>query len=75
MPPDILDYQTSADLVVDEGANVSLRCIARGSPEPSITWKRENGQPIYLHTGESGAYMLFLLTPSPSYSRHDKLLR
>ncbi|XP_063912146.1 lachesin-like [Zophobas morio] len=44
--PDILDFPTSADIVVDEGADVSLRCVARGSPEPSILWKREDGQLI-----------------------------
>ncbi|XP_074027742.1 neurotrimin isoform X2 [Leptinotarsa decemlineata] len=46
VPPDILDYPTSTDMIVDEGSNVSLQCIAKGSPEPAITWKREDGQPI-----------------------------
>ncbi|GJQ77105.1 hypothetical protein Trydic_g23674 [Trypoxylus dichotomus] len=45
--PDIIDYQTSSDLVVQEGSDVSLKCVAKGSPEPSIIWKRENGQAIY----------------------------
>ncbi|XP_045468329.1 lachesin-like isoform X2 [Harmonia axyridis] len=44
--PDILDTRTSPDLIVDEGSNVSLHCSARGSPEPLITWKREDGQMI-----------------------------
>lgn len=44
--PDILDFPTSNDIVVDEGADVSLRCVAKGSPEPSILWKREDGQLI-----------------------------
>ncbi|XP_044756809.1 lachesin-like isoform X2 [Coccinella septempunctata] len=44
--PDILDTRTSPDLIVDEGSNVSLHCSARGSPEPNITWKREDGQMI-----------------------------
>ncbi|CAH0553150.1 unnamed protein product, partial [Brassicogethes aeneus] len=52
VPPDILDYQTSTDLVVREGANVNLRCVARGSPEPSIMWRRESGEAIKLHSGE-----------------------
>nr|CAI5826174.1 unnamed protein product [Callosobruchus analis] len=46
VPPDILDYPTSTDMVVDEGSNVSLKCIAKGSPEPSIIWKREDGELI-----------------------------
>ncbi|KAK9881845.1 hypothetical protein WA026_018032 [Henosepilachna vigintioctopunctata] len=45
--PDIVDTRTSPDLIVDEGTNVSLHCSARGSPEPLITWKREDGQLIH----------------------------
>ncbi|XP_076163350.1 limbic system-associated membrane protein [Ptiloglossa arizonensis] len=52
VPPDILDYQTSTDMVVPEGSNVTLRCAATGSPEPNITWRRENGQLILLGNGE-----------------------
>ncbi|XP_048517452.1 neurotrimin isoform X3 [Dendroctonus ponderosae] len=44
VPPDILDYPTSTDMVVREGSNVSLQCAAAGSPEPTITWRRENGE-------------------------------
>ncbi|XP_050296725.1 lachesin-like isoform X2 [Anthonomus grandis grandis] len=46
VPPDILDFPTSSDMVVREGSNVSLQCAAVGSPEPSITWRRENGEMI-----------------------------
>lgn len=46
VPPDILDYPTSTDMVVREGANVSFYCVAKGSPKPSIMWRRESGQPI-----------------------------
>lgn len=54
VPPDILDYPTSTDMIVREGSNVKLNCVAKGSPEPSITWKREGGEPIQLLTGEEG---------------------
>lgn len=54
VPPDILDYQTSTDMVVTEGSNVTLRCAATGSPEPSITWRREDSQLILLGNGEKG---------------------
>ncbi|KAL4608697.1 neurotrimin-like isoform X3 [Arapaima gigas] len=37
VPPKILHL--SKDLVVNEGANVTLLCLANGKPEPSITWK------------------------------------
>ncbi|CAH2014071.1 unnamed protein product [Acanthoscelides obtectus] len=56
VPPDILDYPTSADMVVDEGSNVSLKCIAKGSPEPSIIWKREDGELIRFSNGTEGGY-------------------
>ncbi|XP_046400342.1 neurotrimin isoform X5 [Ischnura elegans] len=46
VPPDILDYQTSTDMVVREGTNVTLRCAATGSPRPSIVWRREDGEQI-----------------------------
>ncbi|KAL7043431.1 hypothetical protein ACKWTF_001494 [Chironomus riparius] len=46
VPPDILDYPTSTDMVVREGSNVTLKCAARGSPQPNITWRREGGESI-----------------------------
>nr|CAD7591060.1 unnamed protein product [Timema genevievae] len=48
VPPDILDYPTSTDMVVREGTNVTLRCAATGSPPPTITWRREGGDIIHL---------------------------
>ncbi|XP_049301886.1 lachesin-like isoform X2 [Bactrocera dorsalis] len=48
VPPDILDYPTSTDMVIREGANVTLKCAAVGSPTPTITWRREGGEPIPL---------------------------
>ncbi|XP_044726927.1 neurotrimin-like [Chrysoperla carnea] len=51
VPPDILDYPTSTDMVVREGTNVTLRCAATGSPTPNITWRREGGEGIPLATG------------------------
>ncbi|XP_011499406.1 PREDICTED: limbic system-associated membrane protein-like [Ceratosolen solmsi marchali] len=48
VPPDIIDYQTSTDMIVREGTDVTLRCMATGSPAPIINWRREDGQPISL---------------------------
>lgn len=48
VPPDILDYPTSTDMVVREGSNVTLKCAARGSPTPNITWRREGNEPIVI---------------------------
>lgn len=54
VPPDILDYPTSTDMVVREGNNVTLQCVATGFPPPTIVWKREQGEPIVLGNGEEG---------------------
>ncbi|KAK0078897.1 hypothetical protein PV325_001989 [Microctonus aethiopoides] len=48
VPPDILDYPTSTDMVVREGSNVTMRCAATGTPEPTVTWRREAGGMITL---------------------------
>ncbi|XP_037913495.1 neurotrimin isoform X1 [Hermetia illucens] len=52
VPPDILDYPTSTDMVVREGSNVTLRCAATGSPPPTITWRREGSEQITLPSGQ-----------------------
>ncbi|KAF5307285.1 hypothetical protein FQR65_LT07001 [Abscondita terminalis] len=53
--PDILDYATSADMVVQEGFNVTLRCEAKGYPRPHILWKREGGEHFHLRHGQMGS--------------------
>ncbi len=58
VPPDILDNPTSADMVVREGSNVSLRCATSGYPAPNITWKRENGELIPLGNGVEGEFII-----------------
>lgn len=55
VPPDILDYPTSTDMVIREGSNVSMRCAATGSPDPFIAWRREGGEPITLPNGQEVA--------------------
>lgn len=54
MPPDILDYPTSSDMVVREGSNVTLKCAATGSPKPTIVWRREDGDMIPVSGGQEG---------------------
>ncbi|EAT42742.1 AAEL005765-PA [Aedes aegypti] len=54
VPPDILDHQTSQDMTVKEGSNVTLTCAATGVPEPTIVWKRvgiEGTLSIVEHSG------------------------
>lgn len=47
IPPDIVDYQTSHDMSVPEGQNVTLTCTAVGLPEPTIDWRREEKKPLF----------------------------
>ena len=61
VPPDILDYPTSTDMVVREGSNVSLRCEATGSPTPNITWRREDGELINLGNNQEGKLLTSVL--------------
>ncbi|KOC63980.1 Lachesin [Habropoda laboriosa] len=46
VPPSILTKETSTDMVVREGSNVTLTCKASGYPEPYIMWRREDGKNI-----------------------------
>lgn len=74
VPPDILDYPTSTDMVAREGSNVTLRCAAKGTPQPTITWKRESGDYIHLNHGEKGTIVysikrfLIICLPFSCYS-------
>lgn len=54
VPPDILDYPTSSDMVVHEGSNVTLQCAATGYPNPTITWRREDNTNIVISNSLSG---------------------
>lgn len=49
MPPDIDDTETSSDVTVSEGENVTLTCKATGHPSPRILWRREDGDHLQLH--------------------------
>ncbi|XP_022216626.2 neuronal growth regulator 1 isoform X3 [Drosophila obscura] len=46
IPPDIINEETSGDLMVPEGGAAKLVCRARGHPKPRITWRREDGREI-----------------------------
>ncbi|XP_063590575.1 neurotrimin-like isoform X2 [Penaeus indicus] len=51
VPPDIIDEESSSEVTVKEGHDVTLVCRARGSPKPVISWKREDGGRIDLNNG------------------------
>ncbi|KAI9553893.1 hypothetical protein GHT06_019163 [Daphnia sinensis] len=46
VPPTIEDSASSSDVIVREGSDLSLTCQARGSPTPSVKWRREDGRKI-----------------------------
>nr|XP_054932943.1 lachesin-like isoform X2 [Dermacentor andersoni] len=46
VPPDIVGSESSSDVLVREGSNVTIVCRAKGYPTPRITWRREDGTPI-----------------------------
>ena len=52
--PDILYNETSNDTIVAEGASVSLRCEARGFPEPTVEWQREGRRQIVIRSNKEG---------------------
>ncbi|KAG8229139.1 hypothetical protein J437_LFUL009728 [Ladona fulva] len=49
LPPNIDDNLSSSDVIVREGANVTLNCHASGSPPPSVRWKRDDGNKIAIN--------------------------
>lgn len=54
VPPNIDDTATSSDAVAREGANVTLKCTATGSPKPTVKWKRDDNSKISINKTFSG---------------------
>ncbi|XP_076354582.1 lachesin-like isoform X1 [Tachypleus tridentatus] len=46
VPPEIIGAESSSDVMVREGFNVTLTCRSKGYPTPTITWRREDGEPL-----------------------------
>jgi len=67
VPPDILDYPTSSDMVVHEGSNVTLQCAATGYPSPTITWRREDNHNIVISNTLTGKFRLYCLNVEPEH--------
>ncbi|XP_065207681.1 neurotrimin-like isoform X2 [Planococcus citri] len=53
VPPNIDDSLSSSDVIVREGANVTLTCHASGYPQPTIKWRRDDGSNITLNKTHS----------------------
>jgi hypothetical protein len=63
VPARFVEHLTSSDVEAQEDSNVSLRCVAKGSPMPEIKWRREDGQSINMHGGEKGPHFPAALFP------------
>ncbi|XP_063858926.1 lachesin-like isoform X1 [Scylla paramamosain] len=73
VPPDIIDQESSGDLTVREGQDVTLTCRAKGHPAPSITWRREDNQDIILDSTQTGSGLAALDLQSVSNSGMKKI--
>lgn len=72
MPPDIIDQESSGDLTVREGQDVTLTCRAKGHPAPSITWRREDNQDIILDSTQTGKFRNSLAVSLPLLELHQE---
>ena len=43
-------------MVQTEGSNVTLECVASGSPQPAVVWKREDGREIEINKNTTGGW-------------------
>ncbi|XP_076304917.1 lachesin-like [Tachypleus tridentatus] len=46
VPPEIIGPESSTDVLVREGVSVTLTCRTKGYPTPTISWRREDEQPV-----------------------------
>lgn len=54
IPPDIKDLDEAQNRLTSlERGEVRLRCQATGTPQPEVTWRREDGSSILLRTDNS----------------------
>lgn len=74
VPPKIEDNLSSGDKVKTEGSNVTLECYASGSPQPTVTWKREDGQPISIDKANNITGEMSLAWPGTTFAKVVGLL-
>lgn len=53
VPPDIIDSETSSEVIARESQNVTLTCRAKGTPTPTIMWRREDVQKFQISKGKT----------------------
>lgn len=54
IPPDIVNEETSGDLMVPEGGSAKFICKAGGYPKPKIVWRREDSREIIARETSKG---------------------
>ena len=74
VPPNIIDSESSPSTVtIRENHNTTLTCSAEGTPQPRITWRREDGKKIIIkrkkNAGKKGNGKLYL-----AYNYETKIL-
>ena len=57
VPPTIDDAMSNSDVIVREGSDLSFTCHARGSPTPTVKWRREDGRKISFNKSYSGEFI------------------
>nr|CAH7717531.1 unnamed protein product [Callosobruchus chinensis] len=60
--PDILPDNEVPESMIKEGGNITLRCKATGVPEPTVTWRREDGNNIIMRSDVLRSYEGEVLT-------------
>ncbi|VDP06536.1 unnamed protein product [Soboliphyme baturini] len=52
VPPRVDTQLSTHDLIVQEGQDVTFSCVANGSPTPTVSWRRKDGEVIVTNEPE-----------------------
>uniref|UniRef100_A0A8C1NCW2 Ig-like domain-containing protein n=1 Tax=Cyprinus carpio TaxID=7962 RepID=A0A8C1NCW2_CYPCA len=63
--------ESPVDITASVGDNITLPCIARGFPTPSLTWRRQDGRPIF---GKSSGHVGTSQLPSGALQIQSEFL-
>uniref|UniRef100_A0A8C1VD56 Ig-like domain-containing protein n=1 Tax=Cyprinus carpio TaxID=7962 RepID=A0A8C1VD56_CYPCA len=63
--------ESPVDITASVGDNITLPCIARGFPKPSLTWRRQDGRPIF---GKSSGHVCTSQLPSGALQIQSEFL-
>ena len=56
-------------MVQTEGSNVTLECVASGSPQPAVVWRREDGREIEINKNTTGGWWWSLVRQPLSFQQ------